>query len=134
MKGYLILCHNPTNLISKGIRLVTNSYYNHSAILFEGFVYEFNEHGKVVTRLSDWKYNGITTYREVNLVVNPRTVFGKYDFKIFLNEFMFYLTGWEIFTNKNRIDAWYCFEFCAYCMGLPGSWMATGKTFENLKA
>lgn len=134
MKGYLILCHNPTNLISKGIRLVTNSFYNHSAILFEGFVYEFNEHGKVVTRLSDWKYNGITTYREVNLVVNPRTVFGKYDFKIFANEFMFYLTGWEIFTNKNRIDRYYCFEFCAYCMGLPNSWMATGKTFENLKA
>ena len=101
MKGYLILCHNQTNLISKGIRLVTNSYYNHSAILFEGYVYEFNEHGKVVTRLSDWKYNGITTYREVNLVVNPRTVFGKYDFKIFINEFLFYLTGWEIFTNDS---------------------------------
>ena len=134
MKGYLILCHNPTNLISKGIRLVTNSFYNHSAILFEGYVYEFNEHGKVVTRLSDWKYNGITTYREVNLIVNPRTVFGKYDFKIFLNEFMFYLTGWEVFTNKNRIDSWYCFEFCAYCMGLHESWKATGKTFENLKA
>lgn len=134
MKGYLILCHNPTNLISKGIRLVTNSYYNHSAILFEGYVYEFNEHGKVVTRLSDWKYNGITTYKEVNLIVNPRTVFGKYDFKIFLNEFMFYLTGWEVFTNKNRIDMYYCFEFCAYCMGLPKSWMATGKTFEKLKA
>ena len=130
MKGYLILCHNPANLISKGIRLVTNSYFNHGAILFEGYVYEFNEHGKVVTKLQDWKYNGITTYKEVELTVNPRTVFGKYDFKIFINEFMFYLTGWEIFTNKNRIDCWYCFEFCGYCIGMPNSWKLTGKDFE----
>ena len=130
MKGYLILCHNPNNLISKGIRFITNSYWNHSAILFEGFVYEFNQHGKVVTKLSEWKYQGVTSFKEVELTVNPRTVFGKYDFKIFINEIMFYLTGWEVFTNKNRIDAWYCFEFCGYCIGMPKSWKLTGKDFE----
>jgi hypothetical protein len=132
MKAFIILCHNPNNLISKGIRLVTGSFWNHGAILFEGYVYEFNMNGKVVTKLSDWHYNGITTYIEVDLKVNPRTVIGKYDFGVFVNELLFYLTGWEYFTNRNNENKYYCFEYLAYCMGLPNSHMATGKTFESL--
>jgi hypothetical protein len=132
MKAFIILCHNPTNLISKGIRLVTGSFWNHGAILYNGYVYEFNINGKVVTRLSDWNYNGITQYREVNLVVNPNDVNGYYDFGVFVNEALFYLTGWEYFTNRNDENKWYCFEYLAYCMGLDNSHMANGKDFESL--
>ena len=129
MKGYLILCHNPNNLISRGIRFITNSYWNHSAILFEGYVYEFNQKGKVVTKLSEWKYNGVTSFKEVKLVVNPNDVNGYYDFGVFINEALFYLTGWEYFTNRNNITKWYCFEFCGYCIGMSNSWKLSGKNF-----
>jgi hypothetical protein len=115
--------------MSQGIRFITNSYWNHSAILFEGYVYEFNQHGKVVTKLSEWKYQGVTSFREVELVVNPNDVNGYYDFGVFVNELLFYLTGWVYFTNRNDITKWYCFEFCGYCIGMPNSWKLTGKDF-----
>ncbi len=132
MKAYIILCHNPTNLISKGIRFVTKSYWNHGAILYNGFVYEFNTKGKVVTKLSEWHYNGITQYREVVLVRDPNDVKGFYDFGVFVNEALFYITKLDYFTNRNDVSKWYCFEYCAYLIGMPNSHMATGKDFESL--
>ena len=132
MEGYLLLCHNPDNLISKGIRLITNSKYNHGAILYNGNVYEFNEHGKVVTPYSDWHYKGTVALIPITIVNDPRGIIGQYDFGIFVNESLFYLTGLEFFTNRNNPNAWYCFEFCAKVMGFPNSWKATGKIFEDL--
>lgn len=132
MKGFLILCHNPTNLVSKGIRLVTRSYWNHSAILYNGYVYEFTDVGKKKTKYSEWKYNGITRLESVDLQIDPDTVNGKYDFGVFVNEILFYITKFDFFTNRDNPDAWYCFEFCAYCMGLSNYWRYTGKDFESL--
>ena len=132
MEGYLLLCHNPTNLISKGIRGVTGSKYNHGAILFEGNVYEFNEYGKVVTPYHGWTYPGTVTIVLVTITNDPRNINGHYDFGIFINETLFYLTDLEFFTNRDNPNAWFCFEFCAEVMGLPNSWKANGKTFEGL--
>jgi hypothetical protein len=130
--SYLLLCHNPNNLISKGIRLITDSKYNHGAILFDGDVYEFNEYGKVVTPYIDWKYKGTVKHVPIHIVNDPRNINGKYDFGIFLNEVLFCLTKNEYFSNRDNPDAWYCFEFCGYVMGMKNSWKLTGKDFESL--
>ena len=130
--SYLLLCHNPTNLISKGIRLITKSKYNHGAILYNGNVYEFNEKGKVVTPYIDWHYKG--TVKHVPIHINPLllNVKGSYDFGIFVNEVLFYLTKSEYFSNRDNPNAWYCFEFCGYVIGMKNSWKLTGKDFESL--
>ena len=132
MEGYLLLCHNPNNLISKGIRLITNSYWNHGAILFEGNVYEFNEYGKVVTPYVNWKYKGDVRNVPIHIINDPRNINGHYDFGVFVNEVLFYLTGFDFFTNRDNPDAWFCFEFCGEVMGLKNSWKLTGKDFEKL--
>ena len=128
----LLLCRNEKNLISKGIRLFTKSKYNHGAILYNGNVYEFDEYGKHITNYFDWEYNGTVTSNPIT--INPLLLDakGKYDFGIFVNEVLFYLTKSEYFSNRDNPDAWYCFEFCGYVMGMKNYWKLTGKDFESL--
>ena len=128
----LLLCRNEKNLISKGIRFFTKSKYNHGAILYNGNVYEFNEKGKVVTTYSDWTYKGTVALIPITIANNPINIKGQYDFGIFVNEVLFYLTKNEYFSNRDNPDAWYCFEFCGYVMGMKNSWKLTGKDFESL--
>ena len=132
MSSYLILCHNPKSLISKGIRFFTKSKWNHGAILYNSNVYEFNGNGKVVTPYNDWSYKGTTKFIPIQVKTDPNLITGKYDFGVFVNEVLFYITKLEFFSNRDNPKKWFCFEFCSEVMGLKNSYKATGKTFETL--
>lgn len=134
----VILCHRPNSLISKGIRFITGSYWNHSALLVNGYVYE-----AVYPRIRKMSYsewielhsNIERKYILYTLVNDPNELVGlRYDLGIFVNELCFYLTKLKYFTNRNDVNRWFCFEMTAWCVGKKNSWKANGFTFDNKKA
>ncbi len=135
MKCHVILCHKKNSLISKGIRFITGSYWNHSAILVNNFVYEavFPRIRKM--RYSEWVDINENVERkaiEYELINDPNEMVGKsYDLGIFINEVLFYLTKLEFFSNRNNENKWFCFEFSAYCVGKNEYWSANGLTFDK---
>lgn len=143
MKCFVILCHRPNNLISKGIRAVTGSYWNHSAILLDGYIYEAVYPKIRKIKYTDWQllHNYEIKSIEYTLVYNPNDYVGLgYDLGVFVNELCFYLASklfgkysklakW--FSNRNDSKKWFCFELCAYLVGKKNSWKANGLTFDN---
>lgn len=136
MKCTLLLIHRPKNLISKGIRFFTDSYWNHSAILVDGWVIEA-EYPKVrKIKYVDWLE--INANREVYLIDNLelkndiRNLVGiKYDLGVFINELLFYATKNEYFANRDAPNKWYCHELSAFALGLPNYWKSTGRTLAE---
>jgi len=133
----VILCHRPNNLLSKGIRFITGSYWNHSAILVNGYVYEAVYPRIRKMRYSEWielHSNIERKYIDYELVNDPNELVGlRYDLGIFVNELCFYLTKLEYFTNRNDVNRWFCFEMTAWCVGKKNSYKANGLTFDNKK-
>lgn len=144
MKCHVILCHKNNSLISKGIRFITGSYWNHSAILVNNFIYEavFPRIRKI--RYSEWVDINENVERkaiEFELINDPNEMVGKsYDLGIFINEVLFYLfaringktsKSAKFFSNRNNDSKWFCFEFSAYCVGKKKYWSANGLTFDK---
>lgn len=143
----VILCHRPKNLISKGIRFITGSYWNHSALLVNGYVYEAVYPRIRKMRYAEWielHQNIERKYIDYELINDPNELVGlRYDLGVFLNELCFYIASRifgkysktaKFFSNRNSKEKWYCFELSAWCIGKKNSWKANGLTFENLKA
>ncbi len=133
----VILCHRHNNLISKGIRGITGSYWNHSAILVNGYVYEAVYPRIKKTPYTEWLelHNYELKLIDYELINDPNELVGlRYDLGIFVNELCFYLTKLEYFTNRNDSKKWFCFELSAYLVGKKNSWKANGLTFDNKKA
>lgn len=143
----VILCHRPNNLISKGIRFITNSYWNHSALLVNGYVYEAVYPRIRKMRYAEWielHSNIERKYIDYELVNDPNELVGlRYDLGIFVNELCFYIASRifgkysktaKFFSNRNDEKKYFCFELCAWCVGKRNSWKANGLTFDNKKA
>lgn len=143
----VILCHRPNNLISKGIRFITGSYWNHSALLVNGYVYEAVYPRIRKMRYADWielHQNIERKYIDYELVNDPNELVGlRYDLGIFINELCFYIASRifgkysktaKFFSNRNDEKKYFCFELSAWCIGKPNSWKANGFTFDNKKA
>lgn len=143
----VILCHRPNNLISKGIRFITGSYWNHSALLVNGYVYE-----AVFPRIRKKEYKEwLELHKDIELKHifdilknDPNQLVGlRYDLGVFVSELCFYIASRifgkdskiaKFFSNRNDVSKWFCFELCAWCVGKPNSWRANGFTFDNKKA
>jgi hypothetical protein len=131
----VILCHRQKNIISKGIRFITGSYWNHSAILVNGYVYEAVYPRIRKTPYKEW----LELHKDIELKHifdtlknDPNELVGlRYDLGIFVNELCFYLTKLEYFTNRNDVNRWFCFELSAWCIGKKNSYKANGLTFDN---
>lgn len=151
MKIKPVLFHRYSNLISKGIREITNSYYNHAGLIFslddKLFFVEAVEFGVIVMPVDSMykKYSHIAKIKvldEVETNIPFWEHFGdKYDFTVFGSQIYFYalkqLLGEENsivkqFSNEKIENAFYCFEFVAYAIGLENSWNSDGTWFSNL--
>ena len=143
----VILCHRPKNLLSAGIRFVTGSSWNHSAILVNGYVYEAVYPRIKKTPYTEWLglHMDIELYHiNYELVNDPNELVGlRYDLGIFVNELCFYIASRifgkysktaKFFSNRNDVNRWFCFELCAWCVGKRNSWKANGLYFDNKKA
>jgi len=143
----VILCHRKNNLISKGIRFITGSYWNHSALLINGYVYEAVYPRIRKMRYSEWielHSNIERKYIDYELVNNPNKLVDlRYDLGVFVNELCFYVASCifgkysktaKFFSNRNDEKKYFCFELCAWCVGKPNSWKSNGFTFDNKKA
>jgi len=143
----VILCHRKNNLISKGIRFITGSYWNHSALLINGYVYEAVYPRIRKIRYSEWielHSNIERKYIEYTLVNDPNKLVDlRYDLGVFVNELCFYVASRifgkysktaKFFSNRNDEKKYFCFELCAWCVGKKNSWKSNGLTFDNKKA
>jgi hypothetical protein len=145
-----VLMHRPANLISKGIRLVTGSYWNHAGfkVTVEGIVM-FVEAVEGGVRIWTWEkakeyYDSKNCeYKFLPDCIMERSYVSKlssgYEFMTFPREIL-YLTSIKLFGNCYLTDKlsnlddpskFVCFELLAYCMGKHYPWRATGKTFDN---
>jgi hypothetical protein len=145
-----ILMHRPDNLISKGIRLVTGSYWNHAGfkVQVEGITMFVEAVGGSV-RIWSWK-NAKAHYDSSNCeykflpdCIMERSYVDKlgagYEFMAFIRDPAYLLSvklfGKSYITDKlSNLDdpsKFVCFELLAYCMGKKNPWRATGKTFDN---
>jgi hypothetical protein len=143
MKCFVILCHRPNNLISKGIREVTGSYWNHGAILVNGYVYEAVYPRIKKTPYTEWLelHNYELKLIDYELINDPNELVGlRYDLGIFVNELCFYVASRifgkysktaKFFSNRNDEKKYFCFEMTAWCVGKKNSWKANGLTFDN---
>jgi hypothetical protein len=145
-----VLIHRPANLISKGIRLVTGSYWNHAGfkVQVEGIMM-FVEAVEGSVRIWTWE-NAKSYYDDSNCeykylpdCVMERSYVSKlgasYEFMRFLRD-PAYLLSYKLFgecwvtdtlSNLDDPTKFVCFELLAYCMGKQRPWRATGKTFDN---
>lgn len=142
----VILCHRPNNLLSKGIRYITGSYWNHSAILVNGYVYEAVYPRIRKMRYSEWLelHNYELELIDYELINDPNELVGlMYDLGVFVNELCFYISSRifgkysktaKFFSNRNDEKKYFCFELSAWCVGKRNSWKSNGLTFDNKKA
>lgn len=138
------LIHRTDNIISEEIREITDSYWNHAAVIClvedEWFVIEA-EYPKVrMMELNEWER--INIGREIHYTsqytskVNPLKFVGKrYALGVFINRLGWYLCnkikyhkGASWFVNRDPKGV-YCFELCAIVQGLTNPWLATGNSF-----
>ena len=142
--------HRPDNLISKGIRLVTGSYWNHAGfkVQVEGITMFVEAVGGSV-RIWSWEnakahYDSSNCkYKFLPACFMERSYVDKlgagYEFMAFIRDPAYLLSvklfGKSYITDKlSNLDdpsKFVCFELLAYCMGKNNPWRATGKTFDN---
>jgi hypothetical protein len=145
----VVLVHRPSNLVSKAIREVTDSYWNHSYL--EGMdgvcceavwpkvrvisVIEIKAHYDAfgcVYEYGEWYESEITFEKYLN---KP------YQLNIFWRQPLYYALAHKfgkthaitsIFNNRGRNGSWFCHELCADHKGLKSPHLADGRYFSNL--
>lgn len=149
-----VLFHRPHNLISKGIRLVTNSYYNHAGAYFidENGVEWFVEAVEGGVRILLWS-KALVYYKQFDceisfyasrpMVRDYKEVLGNgYEFAAFPRELAYY-SSLRFLGTENRITKWLsniddkskfvCFELVSYLQGDEKPWGANGFNWDSKK-
>ena len=149
-----VLFHRPNNLISKGIRAVTGSYWNHCAALF------FDEQGDLMLLeaveggVRIWLWSEARKYYDKfnceyfmlpsrEMVRNYKPLLGAgYEFMAFPRELL-YFGSQNILGKENKFTKYLsniddptkfvCFELISYLQGDKNTWGATGLRFDNKK-
>lgn len=152
MKITPVLFHRYGNLVSSGIRLGTDSYWNHCGWCFidsdgREMFSEAIEFGVILITKQNMlkKYSSICEIKyleEVETDVDYKSHLGdRYDFSIFGSQGAFYfskkLFGTESFitkkiSNKDIENAWFCFEWLGYMCKKENYWNLTGRDFSPL--
>lgn len=149
-----ILFHRPNNLLSKAIRMVTGSYWNHCGAIFldkDGDLM-FIESVEGGTKI--WLWSEAKTYYdkfnceykfcyEREMVRNyKKKLNAGYEYFKFIREPFYYLSC-KVLGNDSKITKWLsnlddptrfvCFELISYLQGDSKPWGATGFRFDNKK-
>lgn len=148
MKYRTVLVHRPTNLISKGIRYVTDSYWNHSYVECEnGLCCEAVFPKVMIISNVDIKahydsYNCEYKYCEWYESENgfDKYLNKPYQLNIFWRQPLYYLLAYEFgkthwltnwFNNAGNDNSWFCHELCADHKSMKKPHLADGRYFDN---
>ena len=149
MKYRTVLVHRPTNLISKGIRYVTNSYWNHSYVECEnGLCCEaVFPKVRVISNVDikahydsyNCKYLFTNWYESENGF--DKYLNKPYQLNIFWRQPLYYFLAYKLgndnyitlkFGNKGNDNSWFCHELSADHKSLKSPHLADGRYFSNL--
>lgn len=147
-----ILFHRPNNLVSKAIRSVTGSYWNHAGALIwidgDWWLLEAVENGVVLWLWSEAKayYDKFNCEYKICYDIPMRRDFKNkvnkgYEYFALLKDFAYY-TSMRFFgdcwltkylSNIDNPKRFVCFELIAYLRGDAKPWGATGVSFDSKK-
>jgi len=136
--------NKPKRWLCWAIRKVTNSYWNHSAIVITidsiEYVVESDVYGVQMIPYENYKQNGIIKLSEKTYTVDYERIknkigVAKYDFRnLFYHQVLKEVFGIFI-TPKNKGEKgerFTCAEFVAYVLDLPEPWKWTPKQISEL--
>jgi hypothetical protein len=158
-KAYAVVVHNPLELLkpltyfSTLIRLVTGSYWNHTANLFvdaDKQIYVSEATGKGVTMQPLYRWFNSNPNRKFAIVKgleydNPKKIKSylgiKYDLRI-VWQFSLWLLARKWFGSDSNITKWFenennptklfCSEYTAECIGLHKPYTRSPKDISNM--
>lgn len=149
MRYRVVLVHRPDNLISKGIREVTDSYWNHSYLERENGVCceavwpKVRKISEVDIKAYYDKHNCEYSYGEwyESDVEFSKYLNKPYQLNIFWRQPLYYYLAYKYgkahwttkqLSNRGDDGSWFCHELCADHKGLKKPHLADGKYFSNL--
>ena len=145
----VVLVHRPDNLISKGIRGASDSFWNHSYLerqdgqCCEAVFPKVREISSKDIQAHYDKYNCKYEYGEwyESEVGFEKYLNSPYQLNIFWRQPIYYALSYKlgkthcitkIFNNLGDDTHWFCHELCADHKGMKSPHLADGRYFSNL--